>query len=54
MENQYAIIDEKGGWIVNMVIWDGDIQKWSPPKGTYAVEISKVDFSSIKEEGILI
>jgi hypothetical protein len=50
MPEKYAILDEKGGWLLNLVMWDGDEQKWKPEKGTIAVLASQVDFSSLPEK----
>lgn len=45
--NTYAILDEAGGWLVNLVVWDGNTENWSPPPGTVAVPASEVDFASL-------
>lgn len=45
----YALIDIEGGWLVNLVRWDGDTQKWQPPEGTRAVLASEVDFQALPE-----
>ena len=33
----------------NIVVWDGDGNKWTPPNGTYATKMEDVDFSIINE-----
>jgi hypothetical protein len=43
--NTYAILDEVGGWLVNLVVWDGNPETWQPPAGTHAVLASEVDFA---------
>lgn len=43
----YAILDEAGGWLVNLVLWDGDSSTWQPPFGTKAVLLSDVDLASL-------
>lgn len=50
MENTYAIIDETGGWLENLVVWDGDLAKWQPPAGTRAVPASEVNFQTLPEK----
>ena len=47
MNKSYAIIDDEGGWLVNTVIWNGDLQTWQPPAGTHAIPAEEVDFSSL-------
>jgi hypothetical protein len=45
--NTYALLDSNGGWLVNLVVWDGDTNKWQPPQGTNAVLASEIDFSAL-------
>ena len=45
--NGYAILDEKGGWLVNLVVWDGDLETWQPPAGTIAKPIAEVDIPNL-------
>lgn len=47
MNDTYAILDEAGGWLVNLVIWDGNILNWQPPEGTIAKLASEVDFNNL-------
>jgi hypothetical protein len=43
----YALLDEQGGWLVNTVLWDGDISKWQPPAGTTAVRLVDIDLAAL-------
>jgi len=45
--NGYAIIDNEGGWLLNTVIWDGNLETWQPPSGTHAVPTDEVDFNNL-------
>lgn len=47
MPERYAILAENGGWLVNLVMWDGNTENWSTPAGTYAVKASEIDFKSL-------
>jgi hypothetical protein len=47
MKKKYAIIDNQGGWLVNLVLWNGNIQTWQPPTGTTAILIEQINFSSL-------
>ena len=46
MNKSYAIIDNDGGWLVNIVMWDGNLETWQPPNGTHALPVEEVDFNS--------
>lgn len=43
----YAIIDATGGWLINLVLWDGDLETWQPPEGTNAVLADTIDINSL-------
>jgi hypothetical protein len=45
--NTFAILDQTGGWLVNLVLWDGNPGTWSPPQGSIAVPAAQVDFNSL-------
>jgi hypothetical protein len=47
--NSYAIINEKGGWLENLVTWNGDLETWQPPVGTIAKPIDEVDVTALPE-----
>ncbi|MCA8075580.1 hypothetical protein [Burkholderia cepacia] len=38
MMSVYAIV--KGSVVTNMIVWDGNVTRWSPPKGDIAVEVT--------------
>lgn len=50
MNDKYAILDAQGGWLLNLVVWDGNIETWQPPIGTKAVLASQVDFENLPEQ----
>jgi hypothetical protein len=45
----YAILDKKGGWLVNLVVWNGNLEDWQPPAGTEAKLASEIDLHSLPE-----
>lgn len=45
--NTYAIIDEQHNYLVNLVLWNGDLNIWQPPIGTIAVPAENIDFSNL-------
>ena len=47
--NTYAIINADGGWLENLVVWDGNIETWQPPVGTIAKPIEEVDVTALPE-----
>ena len=47
MNEKYALLDEQGGWLVNTVLWDGDISKWQTPAGTTAVRLADIDLATL-------
>jgi hypothetical protein len=47
--NTWMIINNIGNYIENIIVWDGDVNKWTPPQGTSAVKIEDVDFSTIND-----
>jgi hypothetical protein len=47
MAEQYAILDQANGHLVNVVLWDGDTAKWQPPAGTSAVRLADIDLATL-------
>jgi hypothetical protein len=47
MTEQYAILDQPNGHLVNVVLWDGDTAKWQPPAGTSAVRLADIDLATL-------
>jgi hypothetical protein len=47
MAEQYAILDQANGHLVNVVLWDGDTAKWQPPTGTSAVRLADIDLATL-------
>jgi hypothetical protein len=47
MTEQYAILDQPNGHLVNVVLWDGDTAKWQPPAGTSAVRLADLDLATL-------
>jgi len=47
MTEKYAILDQAAGHLVNVVLWDGDTAKWTPPAGTSAVRLTDIDLATL-------
>jgi hypothetical protein len=47
MTEQYAILAQPAGHLVNVVLWDGDTAKWQPPAGTSAVRLADLDLATL-------
>lgn len=45
----YAILDKDGGWLINLVVWNGNMEDWQPPFGTIAKPIEEIDISQLPE-----
>lgn len=37
MIRSWAMISEQDNTIKNICVWDGDLQRWQPPKGIYLI-----------------
>lgn len=49
MQN-YAILNEEGGWLENIVVWDGNLEKWQPPIKTIAKPESEIDYQKLPQK----
>lgn len=45
----YAILDKDGGWLINLVVWNGNLEDWQPPAGTVAKLAKDVDVTTLPE-----
>jgi hypothetical protein len=50
MIEKYVILNANGGWIENIILWDGNTETWQPPEGTVAKLASKVDFENLPQK----
>ena len=50
MIDKYAILDEKKGWLVNLVVWNGNLDTWQSPNETIFIPIDQVDFASLPQK----
>lgn len=48
MGNRWVILDKIGGWLKNIIVWDG-IQNWTPPENSDVKKESDVDYSQLPE-----
>jgi hypothetical protein len=47
MTEQYAILAQPAGHLVNVVLWDGATAKWQAPAGTSAVRLADIDLAAL-------
>ena len=47
---KWALINEEGGWLENIVVWDGDVSKWQPPAGMRAARIEEINLSELPQK----
>lgn len=45
--DDWAIINEKHGWLEMVIRWDGNTETWPLPEGTYAIRRNEVDISTL-------
>lgn len=50
MIERYVILNADGGWLENIILWDGNLETWQPPEGTIAKLASEVDLNSLPEK----
>ena len=51
MLERYAIINEAGNWLENIIVLDeSDASGWVAPEGTIMKKASEVDFSALTEK----
>lgn len=47
MVQRYVILDKVGGWLDNVILWDGNLQTWQPPEGTIVKLESEIDYATL-------
>ena len=47
MVNRYVILNKDGGWLENVVLWDGNMETWQPPENTIAKLESEIDYITL-------
>ena len=50
MIERYVILNAIGGWVENIIVWDGNLETWQPPKGTIVKLESEVDVETLPEK----
>lgn len=51
MLERYAIINEAGNWLENIIVLDeSDANGWVTPEGTIMKKASEVDFATLAEK----
>jgi hypothetical protein len=47
MIQRYAILNKEGGWLENIVFWNGNLETWQPPEGTIIKLESEIDYRTL-------
>jgi hypothetical protein len=50
MIERYVILNAIGGWVENVIVWDGNLETWQPPDGAIAKLESEVDFETLPQK----
>jgi hypothetical protein len=43
----YALLAKNGGWLENLVVWNGNRSTWTPPSDVIVKLASEVDFLAL-------
>ena len=49
MIERYVILNAEGGWLENVILWDGNLETWHPPQGCIAKLESEIDYTTLPE-----
>ena len=47
MNKRYVILNKNGGWLENIILWDGNIETWQPPKEVIVKQENEIDLTTI-------
>ena len=47
MIERYVILNDGGGWLENVILWDGNLETWQPPQGTIVKLESEIDYATL-------
>ena len=50
MVERYVILNEQGGWLENVILWNGNLETWQPPEGTIVKLESEIDYQTLPQE----
>ena len=50
MVERYVILNEQGGWLENVILWNGNLETWQPPEGTIAKLESEIDYQTLPQK----
>jgi hypothetical protein len=50
MIERYVILNAEGGWLENVILWNGNTETWRPPEGTIVKLESEIDYATLPEK----
>ena len=50
MVERYVILNKDGGWLENIVMWNGNLETWQPPEGTIVKLESEIDYATLPQK----
>jgi len=50
MIERYVVLNADGGWLENVILWNGNTETWQPPQGTIVKLESEIDYATLPEK----
>jgi hypothetical protein len=50
MVERYVILNREGGWLENVVLWDGNLQTWKPSDTMIVKLESEIDYEKLPQK----
>lgn len=50
MIERYVVLNADGGWLENVILWNGNTETWQPPPGTLVKLESEIDYQTLPQK----